>query len=40
LGVAGLVELTVMVGYYRMLACVVNAYQIDADPGKDVLPNS
>lgn len=38
LGVAGVVELTIMVGYYRMLSCVVNAYEIDADPGKDRLP--
>ena len=39
-GVPGLVELTAMVGYYRMLACTLNVFQIDADAGKDVLPNS
>ena len=40
LGLAGLVELTATIAYYRALACVLNTYQIDADAGKDVLPNS
>jgi len=39
-GVEGLVELTATIAYYRMLACVLNTCQIDADPGKDILPNS
>ena len=40
LGVAATVELTAMAGYYRGLATVLNAYQMDADAEKAVLPNS
>jgi 4-carboxymuconolactone decarboxylase len=40
LGLAGLVEVVGTIAYYRALACVLNTYQIDADAGKDVLPNS
>jgi 4-carboxymuconolactone decarboxylase len=38
LGVGGLVELTATVGYYAMLACTLNAFEVAPDPGGDDLP--
>ena len=37
-GVEGLVELTATVGYYGMLACVLNAFDVAPEAGADVLP--
>ena len=37
-GVDGLVELTATVGYYGMLACVLNAFDVPPGGGADVLP--
>lgn len=37
-GTAGLVELTTAIGYYVMLAQTVNACELEAGPGADVLP--
>ena len=39
LGKVGLVELTVMLGYYSMLAQVLNGYEVDQDPDKERLPD-
>ncbi len=38
LGVERLVELTATVGYYGMLACTLNAFDVAPDPGADLLP--
>ena len=38
LGTAGLVELTMMLGYYSMLAAVLNGYEVSEDPGKPRMP--
>jgi 4-carboxymuconolactone decarboxylase len=38
LGVAGAVELTASVGYYSMIACTLNAFEIVPDAGADTLP--
>ena len=37
-GVQGLVELTATVGYYGMLACTLNAFEVMPAPGDDRLP--
>ena len=37
-GVQGLVELTATAGYYGMIACVLNAFDVTPPPGADVLP--
>ena len=37
-GVEGVVELTATVGYYGMLACVLNAFDVAPEAGADVLP--
>ena len=38
-GVDGLVELTATVGYYGMLACVLNAFDVVPEAGADLLPD-
>ena len=40
LGVAGIVELTATVGYYAMLACTLNAFEVTPAPGTESLWNS
>jgi 4-carboxymuconolactone decarboxylase len=37
LGLEGVVELTATVGYYAMLACTLNAFDIRPDPGEEDL---
>jgi len=37
-GVQLLVELTGAVGYYAMLACTLNAFEVAPEPGADLLP--
>jgi 4-carboxymuconolactone decarboxylase len=37
LGVDGLVELTATVGYYGMLACTLNAFDVTPEAGAEVL---
>lgn len=37
LGVQGVVELTATVGYYAMLACTLNAFDVRPDPGEEEL---
>lgn len=37
-GTQGLVELTAAAGYYSMVACVLNAFDVQPDPGADLLP--
>jgi 4-carboxymuconolactone decarboxylase len=37
-GVQALVELTATVGYYAMIACTLNAFAIEPEPGADLLP--
>ena len=38
-GIPGLVELTVLIGYYSMIACCLNAFDVEAGPEfKDQLP--
>ena len=39
LGVASLVELTAMTGYYAMLACSLNAFDVTPPAGSDLLPD-
>lgn len=39
LGVKLLVELTGAVGYYAMLACTLNAFDVAPEPGADLLPS-
>jgi hypothetical protein len=36
-GVDGLVELTATVGYYGMLACTLNAFEVTPEAGTEVL---
>ncbi len=38
LGDRGMAELTVAVGYYCLLACVLNAFEVPPLPGGEVLP--
>jgi 4-carboxymuconolactone decarboxylase len=38
LGPGGMVDLTATVGYYAMLACTLNAFDVKPDPGADLLP--
>ena len=38
LGVRALVELTATTGYYSMIACTLNAFDVPPDPGADLLP--
>jgi 4-carboxymuconolactone decarboxylase len=40
LGVQGIVELTATVGYYAMLACTLNAFEVTPEPGTETLWNS
>ena len=37
-GTQGLVELTTTAGYYSMIACVLNAFDVQPEPGADLLP--
>jgi 4-carboxymuconolactone decarboxylase len=37
LGVQGVVELTATIGYYAMLACTLNAFDVRPDPGEEAL---
>ena len=39
LGIPGLVELTASTGYYAMLACTLNGFTVEPDPGADRLPD-
>jgi 4-carboxymuconolactone decarboxylase len=38
LGAGGMVALTATVGYYAMIACTLNAFDVEPDPGADLLP--
>ena len=38
LGARGMVELTATVGYYALIACTLNAFDVEPDPGADLLP--
>lgn len=38
LGVSGVTELTATIGYYSLLACVLDAFEVEPPPGADVLP--
>jgi hypothetical protein len=38
LGPGGMVDLTATVGYYAMLACTLNAFDVQPEPGADLLP--
>ena len=38
LGPRGMVELTATVGYYAMIACTLNAFDVEPEPGADLLP--
>jgi 4-carboxymuconolactone decarboxylase len=38
LGERGIVELTATVGYYSLIACVLNAFEVDPEPGAEALP--
>ena len=40
LGVQGIVELTATVGYYAMLACTLNAFEVTPESGTESLWNS
>jgi 4-carboxymuconolactone decarboxylase len=40
LGVPGIVELTATIGYYAMLACTLNAFEVTPEPGTETLWNS
>jgi 4-carboxymuconolactone decarboxylase len=40
LGVSGIVELTATIGYYAMLACTLNAFEVMPEPGTESLWNS
>jgi hypothetical protein len=35
--VQGVVELTATIGYYAMLACTLNAFDVRPDPGEEAL---
>lgn len=37
LGLQGVVELTATIGYYAMLACTLNAFDVRPDPGEEEL---
>jgi 4-carboxymuconolactone decarboxylase len=37
LGVPGVVELTATIGYYAMLACTLNAFDVQPDAGQEDL---
>ena len=37
-GTQALVELTTTAGYYSMIACTLNAFDVQPDPGADLLP--
>ena len=37
-GREGLVDLTVTIGYYAMIACALNAFGIEPTPGEPLLP--
>ena len=37
-GTQGLVELTTTAGYYAMIACALNAFDLAPEPGADLLP--
>jgi 4-carboxymuconolactone decarboxylase len=37
-GIPWLVEMTTLVGYYAMLGGVVNAFEVEPNPGADILP--
>jgi 4-carboxymuconolactone decarboxylase len=39
LGVPSLVELTASVGYYAMIACTLNGFAVEPDPGAERLPD-
>lgn len=39
LGTQSLVELTATVGYYGMIACALNAFEVEPPAGGDVLPD-
>ena len=38
-GTQALVELTATAGYYAMIACALNAFAVEPEPGSDVLPD-
>jgi 4-carboxymuconolactone decarboxylase len=38
LGVSGVAELTATIGYYSLLACALDAFEVEPPPGADVLP--
>ena len=38
LGDRGLVEVTASAGYYALIACTLNAFAIEPEPGADLLP--
>ena len=37
-GEKGLVEMTAMIGYFSLLACILNGFEVEPDPGWPVLP--
>ena len=37
-GVQGVTELTATLGYYAMLACALNAFEVEPDEGAERLP--
>ena len=39
LGLPGLVELTATIGYYGLLACSLNTFEVEPNPGADLLPD-
>jgi 4-carboxymuconolactone decarboxylase len=38
IGVSLVVELTATIGYYTLLACTINAFELAPEPGADLLP--
>ncbi len=38
LGVAGMVELTATVGYYAMISCTLNAFELSSSPNPKEFP--
>jgi 4-carboxymuconolactone decarboxylase len=38
-GTQALVELTSTAGYYSMIACALNAFAVEPEPGADILPD-
>jgi len=38
LGVQGMVELTATIGYYSMISCTLNAFEISSSPNPDEFP--